>query len=584
MIAILRHISFLVGLCVRGPGGRLGLVYFALIVGLGLATVQVAVKLIAWNADFYNALQKLDVPSAIEQIKVYFGLTAITVCLHLASTYLRKMLQIRWRHALTQAALDRWLSHKAFWHLRDRTDIGLDNPDQRIAEDCRIFVDKFTEEGLELISKIVGLVSFSAILWTLSSFPLAFSVAGFDIEIPRYMIWAAPIYVLIASIVTQWLGSPLKRLEFEHQRREADFRFALARIRENVEAVALASGEAAERRILSQRFDHIVKNWRNLANRELILGFFSRPYFQTVLTIPIFLALPAYLAGRVTFGGLMQIRSAFQNVVVTLSWFIFSYKDLALLAATASRLSHFLATCEQAGDIASGPSLSATLASGVRTRQLALSTPGGRALARVPDLDLRSGEAYWLAAPSGHGKSTLVKALAGLWRDGEGAIERSREPIFFAPQQVYFPLGSLAATLAYPSRPESFSSEDYLNALRAVGMPALWTEDDYIWLKTRHGLSGGERQRIALARIHLHKPAWAVLDEATSALDCDAEIQLLGRLREALPASGFVIISHRRPKGIGRFVTIDLTAPLAEAGGMRPGPSTDERRPCPLGA
>ena len=569
MIAILRHIAFLFRLCVSGPGGRLGLIYFGAIVGLGLAGVQVAVKLIAWNAAFYNALQKLDVPAALDQIKVYFGLTAITVLLHLASVYLRKLLQIRWRHALTEAALDRWLSHKAYWHLRDRTDIGLDNPDQRIAEDCRIFVDKLTEEALELITKIVGLISFVTILWTLSTFPLAFAVAGFDIEIPRYMVWAAPIYVLIASIITQWLGSPLKRLEFEHQRREADFRFALARIRENVEAVALASGEPAERRVLAQRFDHIVKNWRNLANRELILGFFSRPYFQTVLTIPIFLALPAYLAGRVTFGGLMQIRSAFQNVVTTLSWFIFSYKDLALLAATASRLSHFLATMEQAGDITSGPTLSTTLASGVRTRQVTLSTPGGRALARVPDLDLRSGEVYWLAAPSGHGKSTLVKALAGLWRNGEGAIERSREPIFFAPQQVYFPLGSLAATLAYPSLPENFSSEDYLKALCAVGMSALWTEDDSIWLKMRHGLSGGERQRIALARIHLHKPSWAVLDEATSALDSDAESQMLGGLRQALPAAGFVIISHRRPEGIGRFVAIDLTIPIAGYGGTR---------------
>jgi putative ATP-binding cassette transporter len=562
VIAILRHIAFLLRLCVSGPGGRLGLVYFAVIVGLGLAGVQIAVKLIAWNADFYNALQKLDVPAALQQIKVYFILTAISVLLHLASTYLRKMLQIRWRHALTEAALDRWLSHKAYWHLRDRTDIGLDNPDQRIAEDCRIFVEKLTEEALELISKIVGLISFTAILWGLSTFPLAFVLAGYDVEIPRYMVWAAPIYVLIASIVTQWLGSPLKRLEFEHQRREADFRFALARIRENVEAVALASGEPAERRVLSQRFRHIVGNWRALANRELILGFFSRPYFQTVLTIPIFLALPAYLAGRVTFGGLMQLRSAFQNVVTTLSWFIFSYKDLALLAATASRLSHFLGTMEEAKGIASGPTLGSAQDNGVRIRQVALSTPTGCALAAVPDLDLRAGEVYWLAAPSGHGKSTLVKALAGLWRHGEGLIERPDSAMVFAPQQVYFPLGSLAATLAYPSLPESFTPEQYREALGTVGMRGLWTEDDRTWLKSRHGLSGGERQRVALARLHLHKPAWVVLDEATSALDREAESTLLATLRQALPASGFVIISHRRPEGIGRFVTIDLTVPM----------------------
>jgi putative ATP-binding cassette transporter len=558
MMAVLRHIARLTKLCIQGPGGLLGVFQFLVIVGLGLIGVRISVLLITWNADFYNAIQKLDVPGVLQQILVYFGLTAISVVLHLSSAYLRRMLQIRWRRSLTEAALERWLSGKAYWHLRDRTEAGLDNPDQRIAEDCRIFVDKLTDEALDLITRVVGLISYVTILWSLSTFALAFTFAGFDIEIPRYMVWAAPIYVAIATFITHGLGAPLKKLDFEQQRREADFRFALTRLRENVEPVALAGGEAAERSLLSRRFAALAGNWHALANRELILGFFSRPYFQTVLTIPIFLALPAYLAGRVTFGGLMQLRSAFQNVVTTLSWFIFSYKDLAQLAATASRLSHFLAAAEAASraDGTSGPEVS----EGERFRAsgLSLTTPDGRALAPLPELELASGETCWIVAPSGFGKSTLVKALAGLWRHGEGSIERPSGSVAFASQQVYLPLGSLAAALAYPALPEAFTEADYRRALGAVGMAQLWTSDEPDWLRIRHGLSGGERQRIALARLHLHRPAWVVLDEATSALDAVAERDVLSGLRVALPAATFILIAHRPPQGIGAYRTLRL--------------------------
>ncbi|CAH1677468.1 putative Inner membrane ABC transporter ATP-binding protein YddA [Hyphomicrobiales bacterium] len=558
MMTVLRHIARLTRLCIKGPGGLLGVLQFLVVVALGLIGVRVNVQLITWNADFYNAIQKLDVSAVLQQIQVYFGLTAISVVLHLASAYLRRMLQIRWRHSLTEAALERWLSGKAYWHLRDRTEAGLDNPDQRIAEDCRIFVDKLTDEALDLIARVVGLVSYVAILWSLSTFPLAFVMAGFSVEIPRYMVWAAPIYVAIATFVTHGLGAPLKKLDFEQQRREADFRFALTRLRENVEPVALAGGEAAERSQLSRRFAALAGNWRALANRELILGFFSRPYFQTVLTIPIFLALPAYLAGRVTFGGLMQLRSAFQNVVTTLSWFIFSYKDLAQLAATASRLSHFLAAAEAVSrtDRASGPEVSE--GNRFRANGLALATPDGCALTPLPELELKAGETCWISAPSGFGKSTLVKALAGLWRHGEGSIERPAASVSFASQQVYLPLGSMAAALAYPALPEAFGEAQYREALDAVGLSDFWTSDEPEWQRIRHGLSGGERQRLALARLHLHKPDWLVLDEATSALDAEAEARTLSALRQALPNATFVLIAHREPQGVVLSRRIEL--------------------------
>ncbi len=222
--------------------------------------------------------------------------------------------------------------------------------------------------------------------------------------------------------------------------------------------------------MLSRRFAALAANWHQLARREVILGLFSRPYFQTVLTIPMFLALPAYLAGRLSFGGLMQIRSAFQNVVTTLSWFIFSYKDLAQLAATASRLRHFLAAAEAApSDGMAGPRIAEGTA--FRTHRLRLSTPEGRPLALLPELEIGAGDCCWIVAPSGFGKSTLVKALAGLWRHGEGAIERPTGPVAFASQQVYLPLGSLEAALAYPALPEAFSVAQYRHSGQPTSRP-----------------------------------------------------------------------------------------------------------------
>ncbi|BCB20036.1 ABC transporter permease [Bosea sp. ANAM02] len=566
---MLTQIIGLTRLCIAGPGGKIGALSFLMIFGLGLAGVQVGVRLIAWTADFYNALQKLDVDGALRQIAIFLGLIAISVCVHLASAYLRKMLQIRWRRALTEAALDRWLAGKAYWHMRERTDHGLDNPDQRIAEDCRIFVEKLTIEGLELATNIVALVTYVSILWSLSTFALSFSLFGHAIEIPRYMVWAAPLYVAIATFITHGLGRPLKALTVEQQKREADFRFSLLRLREHVEAVALADGEQAERRLFRERFGAIAGNWQRLANRELILGFFTRPYFQTVLRIPLFLALPAYLAGRVTFGGLMQIGSAFQNVVTTLSWFVFSYRDLTELAAAASRLSHFMRAAEGAATPASGPALHKAGHAELRLRDLVLATPAGRRLPPVPDLKLEAGGSYWLAAPSGHGKSMLAKAIAGLWTHGGGRIERPEGRILVLPQQPYLPLGSLRTALAYPQSPEAVDDATLREALATIGLEELWSLDEDGWTDRRRGLSGGEQQRFALARALLQAPDWLVLDEATSALDIEAEAQLLSALRRSLPASTLVLIAHRAPQGLGSLRMIALARPVVafSAGG-----------------
>lgn len=567
MRPLLRQIALLTRLCVAGRGGKVGVVYFLSILGLGLLGVRVSVRLIAWTADFYHALQRLDVDEALKQIGIFFILTAISASLFLAGSFLRKLLQIRWRRTLTEAVLDRWLAGKAYWHLRDRVDEGLDNPDQRIAEDCRIFVDKLTGEAIEVITNCVALVSYVAVLWSLSTFPLSFALGGAAIEIPRYMVLAAPLYVAIASGMTHWLGKPLTAINIEQQRREGDFRFALAQLRQNVEAVALMAGEPAERRTLALRFEAVASNWRRLAGRELILGCFTRPYMQTVLRIPLFLALPAFLAGRVSFGGLMQIGSAFQNVVTTLSWFIFSYRDIVELAAASRRLGHFIGAAEAAIATRAGPVIRDLDQPALRIDDIRLSTAGAGPLTLPPSLCVEAGEIVWLRGPSGLGKSSLVKAIAGLWRDGIGRIARPPDA-YCTPQAPYLPLGSLRDVLAYPAPAGQFETARYSAALEAVGLAGLDGIDDSRWSGVRRVLSGGERQRLGLARVHLHQPMLAILDEATGALDSEAEQVLLGRLRAALPLTTFIVIAHRPPMGIGAFRVIDLDPPAA-AGSRR---------------
>ncbi len=566
LVNVLGQIGRLLMLCIRGPGGRLGILYFALVLGLNLAGVYITVRMVAWTAAFYNAVEKLNVDEVVRQIGIFAILVGLNASRALIAEYMRKLLQIRWRQSLMSVVLDLWLTGKAYWRLQPGfSSDSIDNPDQRIADDCRMFVDKLLSEALDLITSIVGLITYIALLWSLSTFPLAFSVLGFDVSVPRYMVWAAFIYVALSSGLTHLLGRPLKGLFFQQQRREGDLRFALARLRETAGEIALAGGEPAERRLLDRRFNAIRENWRRLINRELLLGCFTRPYMFTVLRIPVFLALPAYLAGQVSLGGLMQLGSAFSNVVTNLSWFIFSYRDLSDLVATTGRLDALIAVSRSAlaapVPIAAAPSADDAF----RIVDLRLNTPGGAALQAPDHLDLRRGEAVWISGASGIGKSTFLKALAGLWPYGSGRVlsppDASR---VFLSQQPYLPLDKLQAIAAYPRDPATLPDGALPLLMRQIGLGHRLDLLENDNTEAAPGLSGGEKQRLALLRLLVLKPDWAFLDEATSALDVEAERQLYALLRQALPDTTFVVVAHREPVGLGPLRRIDF-APSAQA-------------------
>lgn len=567
MRTVLARIFRLTRLAASGPGAPVALVLYAVVLSLQFAAVWVSVQLIDWQKAFYDALEQRDAAEALLQVGHFALLISASAACFLTGDWLRKRLQMRLRERLTACVLEAWLANKAYWHLRPGFSAQpVDNPDQRIAEDCRKFIERLLIETLDVISNVVALASYVAVLWSLSAVPLSFTLFGVDVEIARYMVWAAFLYVAVSSLMTHLLGRPVKGLVFQQERREADFRHALMQLREGTDEIAQSSGEEAERRRLERRFGEVRRNWHRLIRAEVILGLFVRPYVQTILRIPTFLALPVYFAGNLTLGGLMQLAQAFSTTATTLSWFIFSYRDLAEFVAVSERLDGLLALARHPQTpegvpqaVTRGPAPGGGLA----LRGVALSTPQGMRLAPVPDVALRPGQCLWVAGPSGVGKSTLLAALSGLWPFGEGRISMPEGPRLVLPQAPrVFPEG-LAHAATYPLEPEEVGREVIEAALRAAGLGHKLAALDLPGAEGFAGLSMGERQRLALARVFIHRPGVLILDEATSALDARSEVDLLARLRAALPGATIICAAHRPPEALGDYVTLHLTAPDA---------------------
>lgn len=535
-----------------GPGLWRGLGLYAVVLVLNFVGVWVSVRLIAWSKTFYDALEQMDGALALAQVGVFFALVTLSAGSWLLADWLRKKLLILWRARLTARALDLWIGNRAYWLMRPGFGVTpVENPDQRVAEDCRLFVERLLEFTLDLISELVALVSYVAILWSLASFSLSFAVFGIGIEVPRYMVVLAPSYVIMASLITHALGRPLKRHYFQREKAEADFRHALVQLRDRADVVAQSGGEPAERRRLDGRFTAIAANWHRVMRAELVQGLFGRPYMQTVLRMPTFFALPAYFAGTVTLGGLMQLASAFSNVTTTLSWFIFEYRKLAEFVAVCERLDGLLAAAEAPTPLPAAARAirreisadGALCLSGLR-----LATPGGRWLTPVPDRVIRPGKTFLITGGSGQGKTTLLAAIAGLWPWGEGRILRPAGRFLFLPSGAPILGESLAAAACHPLDPATLDPARIGAVLSRLGLaPRLAVPDDEAGLA---GLSMGERQRLGLARAVLNRPDWLLLDEATSALDPAAEADLLRWLRAELPHTTLITVAHRAPLGL----------------------------------
>jgi putative ATP-binding cassette transporter len=516
------------------------------VVGMSLGQVYLLVQFNTWNRDFFDALQQYD-QAAFGGLLLRFAiLAAIFITAAVYSAYLQQMLQIRWRRWLTDRYISDWFQDRAYYRMR-LADSGTDNPDQRIADDLRLFVDQSLTLSLGLLRQVVTLVSFVAILWTLSG-TWSFTVAGVPLALPGFMVWAALGYSILGTWLTHWIGKPLPRLNFDQQRYEADFRFSLVRVRESAEGIALYGGEHDEARRLSDRFASVWRNWWEIMLRQKRLRTFTVGFDQAAVLFPYLAAAPRYFAKEITFGALTQTANAFGRVQDALSFFVGAYIELADWKATVDRLITFrgaLGAMHKQAHAGGGIEVAPSLVDGVVLQDLTLALPGGETLLHAVDAKLTRGEAVLVSGPSGSGKSTLFRALAGIWPFGSGRIERpDMAKCLFLPQKPYLPIGSLRGAVSYPSAEGTFPDTEvgrWLAECRLTHLVEKLDEPDH-W---EQRLSPGEQQRLAFARAFLHKPEWLFLDEASSALDSANETHLYELVASELPGTTVVSIGHR---------------------------------------
>lgn len=520
----------------------------AAVVTIELMLVAIDVLINQWNARFYNALQDRNWDVFVRELGVFSLLAACFIALAVYQIYLNQWLQIRWRRWLTGHYLGEWLDKSSNHYRMQLQGDAADNPDQRVSDDVKLFVEKTMDIGLNLLNSVVTLLSFVVILWGLSAAaPLQMFGAQFDI--PGYLVWGALVYAIFGTALTQWIGSPLVRLSFQQQRYEADFRFNLVRVRENSEQIALMQGEPAERGRLWDRFNFVVDNWYGIMSRTKRLTAFTASYGQAAVIFPYILVAPAYFAEKIQLGGVAQTASAFGSVQKALSVFVNIYRSLADWRAVLSRLDGFEMSIQSAKHLAAGggsiKAEASTDAAEIELRQLLVRLPNGQPLVAADGVRLRAGERTLVTGPSGSGKSTLFRAIAGVWPFGDGIIATpSGTTVMMLPQRPYFPIGSLHAAIVYPAEIGSFSKDQVRDALAAIGLPQLADrlDEEAHWNRM---LSPGEQQRLGLARALLHAPKYLFLDEATASLDEPSEAALYRLLLEKLPESTIVSIGHR---------------------------------------
>ena len=517
----------------------------AVIVAMSLAIVYVNVLFSDWNNRFYNALQRHDFPRFLHELGYFCVLAVVFIVIAVYQVYLTQMLEIRWRTWLTEKYLGDWLAEHAYYYLQ-LGEYRADNPDQRIADDLRLFVQATLSLTIGLLGSVATLVSFAAILWRLSG-TIVLPLGASRVAIPGYMLWAALVYAVGGTWLTHRIGKPLIGLNFQQQQFEADFRFSLARLRENTEGVALYRGEREESRGLRERFAGIMANWWAIMKRQKRLTWFTSGYGQAAIVFPVLAAAPRYFSGAVGLGALMQTIYAFGQVQGALSWFVTAYTQLAQWKATTDRLTGFREAIGAARltSAARGIAWSRTDRERLVIRDLHLALPDGEPITGRIDAEVRVGERWLVTGPTGTGKSTLLRAIAGIWPFGEGTIEMpAGGKTLFLPQKPYLPIGPLRHVLSYPDAPSAFDDGAMRRALTACGLHALAGRLD----EARHWaleLSPGEQQKVAFARVLLQRPAWLFLDEATASLDEASEHQLYRIVKKELPGATIFSVAHR---------------------------------------
>jgi putative ATP-binding cassette transporter len=534
---------------------RIAVAMVVFLVLINQAEVAIIVRLNFFNADFFDAIQKGDSRTFWEQLLFVFTPYAfIFVAMNVIEFFVQSMLVIRWRTWLTDHFVSRWLSRHN--HYRISLVAGqTDNPDQRISEDIFRFINGGADGSnasygiydfsILLISTVTSLVSFSIVLWGLSS---SFTFPGTDVVVPGFLFWVALIYAAAGTLITHLIGRPLIGLYFQRQHMEADFRFSLARLREYTEQVALLNGEGAEKTILKGRFSDLVNNFVDVILRRMKVTAFTATFGQISPIIPYVVTAPFYFSGKIKLGAMTQTAQAFGQVAGALTFFVTYYNYLAGFKSVVDRLTSFDEAIDTAEKlVGEGPAyvVSEIGAKDVALDDVDLKLPNGRHIVDIRHLELASGQSVAISGPSGTGKSTLFRAIAGIWPYGGGRIRAPKGThVMVVPPKPYIPIGTLRAAVTYPAVAGTYRDDEIRSALVDANLPNLVGELDReeVWSQR---LSSGEQQRLAVARALLTRPDWLLLDESTSAVEEKMEAELYAVLARRMPNTTIVSIGHR---------------------------------------
>jgi putative ATP-binding cassette transporter len=528
----------------RSPDAARGGALLLGAVALELATVGASVLV---SDAQRRVVEGLDAREASSFLAAFAALACFALLSVAAATfriYLRQRLEIRWRRGLTAEALGRWMVSSAYAERRLHGD-EIDNPDQRVAEDVRDFVASALGLSLSLLAAVATLLAFGGLLWRLSSgwsLPLAGGLA-----IPGLLLWVALAFAIGSMIAAHLTGRRLVPINNDRLRVEADFRYGLMRFRDNVEPIVLSGGESAEHAGADARFQGVIQVFLRLIRAERNLNLLTGGLGQLSGLAPFLVAAPAYFAGALTLGMIVQARVAYDQVSGALLWFVNAYREIARWRANAERIDGFFAALEgtQREVAAGAPALDDSASGELRLEELRLRTPAGRTLVARSGLSIAPGARVGILGAAGSGKTILFRALAGIWPFGSGRIARPpRAHMLFLPQQPYFPIGTLRAAVSFPATEGSFPDTRIAEALASVGLGSLARQlgETAVW---EERLSGQEQQRLGFARALLQGPAWLLLDQAASTLDEDSERRLYELVLSRLPHATVVALGPR---------------------------------------